>query len=67
MPDNNEPKAVNAAVAAAVAGIVREVIGVVGVILVGVGGWLHYPPLGLMLAGGSLVGLAIISTISGRR
>lgn len=63
MPDNNEPKAV----AAAVAVIVREVIGIVGVVMIGIGGWLHYPPLGLMLGGGTLVGLAIISTISGRR
>lgn len=67
MPDNEEAKASAAQVAAAVASIVREVVGLSGVALIGVGGWLHYPPLGLMLAGGTLVGIAITSTIMGRR
>lgn len=63
MPSPDDTKAVSAAVA----GIVREGIGLVGAGLVGVGGWMHYPPLGLMLGGGILVSLVVLSMLVSRR
>ncbi len=63
MAENDSAKAVSAAVA----GIVREGIGLVGAGLVGVGGWMHYPPLGLMLGGGILVSLVVLSMLVSRR
>lgn len=44
---------------------VRELVGVAGAIVAGVGAWMHYPPLGLMVGGGLLVGLAVLGTIRG--
>jgi hypothetical protein len=44
---------------------IREVIGVLGSALAGYGAWLHYPPSGFMVAGGVLVGLAVLGTIRG--
>jgi hypothetical protein len=44
---------------------VREIIGVCGAALAGYGAWLHYAPAGYMVAGGVLVGLAVIGTMRG--
>lgn len=63
MPGNDEPKVAMATVA----GVVREGLGIAGACLIGVGGWLHYPPLGMMLGGATIVSLVVLSMIVGRR
>ena len=42
---------------------VRDLLGIVGVGLLGFGAWLHYPPLGFMVAGGALVVLTVLGTL----
>ncbi|ARM12122.1 MULTISPECIES: hypothetical protein [Rhizobium] len=46
---------------------VRELAGAAGAALAGYGAWLSYPPAGFMVAGGILVGLAVIGTLRGGR
>lgn len=53
----------NARAAAGRLQIFREIIGIAGASLAGSGAWLHYPPAGLMVAGGILVGLAVVGTL----
>ncbi|GLK67018.1 hypothetical protein [Hansschlegelia plantiphila] len=43
----------------------RELVGIGGAALAGYGAWLHYPPLGFMVGGFILVGLAILGTMRG--
>lgn len=45
--------------------ILRDVLGLVGAGLVGAGGWMHYPPLGLAAGGAMLFGLAVMATLRG--
>lgn len=44
---------------------IREIVGAAGAALAGYGAWLSYPPAGFMVAGGILVGLAVIGTMRG--
>lgn len=44
----------------------RAALGVVGATLVGVGGWMHYPPLGPALAGAMLFAIALIGGLRAR-
>ncbi|MBB4574399.1 MULTISPECIES: hypothetical protein [Rhizobium] len=46
---------------------VRELTGAAGAALAGYGAWMSYPPAGFMVAGGILVGLAVIGTLRGGR
>lgn len=46
---------------------IREIVGAGGAALAGYGAWLSYPPAGFMVAGGILVGLAVIGTLRGGR
>ena len=43
--------------------IVRDLVGVAGAIVAGLGAWMHYPPAGLMVGGGIIVMLAVIGTL----
>lgn len=44
----------------------RAAIGVAGAALVGVGGWMHYPPLGPALAGAMMFAIALIGGLRAR-
>lgn len=44
---------------------IRDVAGITGVALLSYGAWLHYPPLGFIVAGAILVALAVYGTIKG--
>jgi|GEM_PF-5537042 len=44
---------------------IREIVGAAGAALAGYGAWLSYPPAGFMVAGGILVGLAVLGTLRG--
>ena len=45
---------------------VRELVGFAGAALMGYGAWLHYPPLGYVVGGASLLVLAVIGTLRQR-
>ncbi|MBE1208119.1 hypothetical protein [Aminobacter carboxidus] len=49
-----------------VADIARLVVALVGSALVGVGGWLHYPPLGFAASGLMLFTIAVLGTVRAR-
>lgn len=44
---------------------IREIVGLAGAALAGYGAWQAYPPAGFMVAGGILVGLAVLGTLRG--
>lgn len=44
----------------------RLVLGVVAVALVGVGAWMHYPPLGPLAAGALLFVIVLVGTLRAR-
>lgn len=43
--------------------LARLIIASVGVALVGYGAWLHYAPLGFVLAGAMLFGVAVVGAL----
>lgn len=45
---------------------VRLLLAVAGVVLIGYGAWLHYPPAGFVSAGVLLFGIALIGTLRAR-
>ncbi len=50
------------------ADLVRLIIGTVGAVSVGIGAWMHYPPLGPIAFGGLLFAIAVVGAIrAGRR
>jgi len=60
MADEREAKPSDAA------DLARLGVAVSGAALVGVGGWLHYPPLGLVAAGAMIFAVAILGTLRAR-
>jgi hypothetical protein len=64
MADAN-PNDPDGRVRTAVQQVVRDIVGVVGAALCGIGAWMHYPPAGLMVGGGILVALAVVGTLRG--
>lgn len=45
---------------------IRDLLGIIGVALLGYGAWLHYPPLGFAVSGGALVLLTVAGTLRSR-
>lgn len=44
---------------------VRDVMGLSGAALASYGAWLHYPPLGFIVAGALLITLSLVGTLRG--
>lgn len=44
----------------------RLTLAAAGAILVGIGGWLHYPPLGFAAGGAMLYAIAVIGTLKAK-
>lgn len=45
------------------AGLVRDVVGLVGLVLLGAGIWMWWPPAALMICGGLLLAVALVSSL----
>lgn len=54
------------AVADSVADLARLALAVAGAALVGVGGYLHYPPLGFAASGAMLFAIAVLGALRSR-